>query len=251
MRRATLNDSKIEFYAYYTQALMLMTGIANQVPEFRRTFKDIYPQFVDEGGEKMRLSMDEYKCDITVSSSQDGIYKEINLPLKPAEPRDYLRHLASYNIRGMMYDPMPETISDALSKFYSKQKSERPKYFCVEDDGDRVLKRITEYVATTKGGNITRKQAQKIVLSAMFDAGVLPASDWKFTDQHLIECVRFSDYQKDVKALKPPRGSKKLISTSGKPEWGTQERIDPKSVAITWVVIALVMTLLFLLFFTR
>lgn len=251
MRRATLNESKIALYAYYTQALMLMTGIASQVPEFRRTFKDIYPQFVDEGGEKMRLSLGDFKCYVTVNSSQDGIQKEINLPLEPTESHDYLRHLASYNIRKMMYDPMPNTISDALSKFYSKQKSERPKYFCVEDDGDRVLKRITEYVATTKGGNITRKQAQKIVLSAMFDAGVLPASDWKFTDQHLIKCVRFSDYQKDVKALKPPRDSKKLISTSGESGWGTQERIDPKSVAITWIVIALVMALLFLLFFTR
>lgn len=251
MHRATLNESTIKFYAYYTQALMLMTGIANQVPEFQRTFKDIYPQFVDEGGEKMRLSMDEYKCDITVSSSKDGIYKEINLPLKPAEPHDYLRHLASYNIRKMMYDPMPDTISDALSKFYSKQKSERPKYFCVEDDGDKVLKQITEYVATTKGGNISLEQAQKIVLGAMLDVGVLPVSDYRFTESHLIECLSFSDYQKDVKALKPPKGSKKLISTSGKPGWGTQERIDPKSVAITWVVIALVMTLLFLLFFTR
>lgn len=84
----------------------------------------------------------------------------------------------------------------------------------------------------------------------MFDVGVLPLSDWSFTDQHLIECVRFSDYQKDVKALKPPKGSKKLFSTSGEVEGVTREH-DPKSIAITWVVIALFMALLFLLFFTR
>lgn len=250
MRRATLNGSKIELYAYYTQALMLMTGIANQVPEFRRTFKDIYPQFVDEGGEKMWLGLPCFNSYVTIRSSKDGIQKEINFPLSPSEPRDYLRHLASYNIRKMMYDPMPDTISDALSKFYSKQKSEHPKYFCVEDDGDKVLKRITEYVATTKGGNISLEQAQKIVLSAMLDVGVLPASDWRFTDQYLIECLSFSDYQKDVKALKPLKGSKKLFSTSGEVEGVTREH-DPKSIAITWVVIALFMALLFLLFFTR
>ena len=250
MRRATLNESKIELYAYYTQALMLMTGIANQVPEFWRTFKKIYPRFVDEGGEKMRLSLSDFKCYVTVNSSKDGIYKEINFPLSPTDSRNYLRHLASYNMRKKMYDPMPDTITEALYDFRHNQKSERPKYFCVEDDGDRVLKRITEYVATTRGGNMSLEQAKKIVLSAMFDVGVLPASDWRFTDQHLIECVRFSDYQKDVKALKPPRGSKKLFSTSGKVEGATLEH-NPKSIAITWVVIAVFMALLFLLFFTR
>lgn len=251
MRRATLNESKIELYAYYAQSLMLMTGIVNQVPEFWWTFKKIYPRFVDKGGEKMRLSISDFKSYVTVNSSRDGIYKEINFPLSPTDSRNYLRHLASYNMRKKMYDPMPDTITEALYDFRHNRKSERPRYFCVEDDGDRVLKRITEYVATTKGGNISLEQAKKIVVSAMLDVGVLPASDWRFTDQHLIECVRFSDYQKDVKALKPPRGSKKLISTSGESGWGTQERIDPKSVAITWIVIALVMALLFLLFFAR
>ena len=95
MRRATLNGSKIELYAYYTQALMLMTGIANQVPEFRRTIKDIYPHFVDEGGEKIWLGLPRFNSYVTIRSSKDGIQKEINFPLSPSEPRDYLRHLAS------------------------------------------------------------------------------------------------------------------------------------------------------------
>lgn len=250
MRRATLNESKIELYSYYAQALMLMTGIANQVPEFWWTFKKIYPRFVDKGGEKMRLSISDFKCYVTVNSSKDGIYKEINFPLSPTDSRNYLRHLASYNMRKKMYDPMPDDITEALYDFRHNRKSERPRYFCVEDDGDRVLKRITEYVATTKGGNISLEQAKKIVLSAMLDVGVLPASDWRFTESYLIECLSFSDYQKDVKALKPPKGSKKLFSTTGGVEGATQE-YNPKSVAITWVVIALFMALLFLLFFTR
>lgn len=250
MRRATLNESKIKLYSYYAQALMLMTGIANQVPEFWWTFKKIYPRFVDKGGEKMRLSISDFKCYVTVNSSKDGIYKEINFPLSPTDSRNYLRHLASYNMRKKMYDPMPDDITEALYDFRHNRKSERPRYFCVEDDGDRVLKRITEYVATTKGGNISLEQAKKIVLSAMLDVGVLPASDWRFTESYLIECLSFSDYQKDVKALKPPKGSKKLFSTTGGVEGATQE-YNPKSVAITWVVIALFMALLFLLFFTR
>lgn len=50
MTRATLGHSVINSCAQYAQALMLMVGIAKQVPQFRITFKDIYPRFVEEGG---------------------------------------------------------------------------------------------------------------------------------------------------------------------------------------------------------
>lgn len=47
MARTTLDYGIIKSCAQYAQALMLMVGVAKQVPSFKSTLKDIYPRFVD------------------------------------------------------------------------------------------------------------------------------------------------------------------------------------------------------------
>lgn len=85
-------------------------------------------------------------------------------------------------------------------------RSERPKYFSVRDDRDRVLKRITEYVETTQGGAISLEEAEEIVLKAMLSIGVLPAQGWD--NEQLIGYLDFSDYSQEIAALKPPKKPK-------------------------------------------
>lgn len=86
-------------------------------------------------------------------------------------------------------------------------RSERPKYFTVKDDRDRVLKWITEYVETTQGGAISFEEAEEIVLKAMLSIGVLPAQGWD--NEQLIGYLDFSDYSQEIAALKPPKKPKK------------------------------------------
>lgn len=205
MLRSTLNDATIEECAHYTQAIMLMVGVAKQVPEFRRTFKDIYPRFVDEGGGEMRIHLGEYGYSLHLTSRENGIPKEIRLPLETTEPAKYLRHLWSYNTLQLPYTPLPDAISRALSEFHSKPSSERPKYFSVKNDRDRVLKWVTKHVETTQGGAISLEEARKIVLKAMVEVGVLPQNA---RDEELIYFLSFSDYSQEVAALKPPKKPK-------------------------------------------
>lgn len=205
MRRSTLSDATIEDCTHYTQAIMLMVGIARQVPEFRRTFKDIYPRFVDEGGGAIHVYLGEYGLSLNLKSRENGIPKEIQLPLKTTEPTDYLRHLWAYNTHQLPYTPLPDTISKALSEFHSMPSSERPKYFSVKNDRDRVLKWVTEHVETTQGGAISLEEARKIVLKAMVEVGVLPQNA---RDEELIYFLSLSDYSQEVAALKPPKKRK-------------------------------------------
>lgn len=205
MLRSTLNDATIEECAHYTQAIMLMVGIARQVPEFRRTFKDIYPRFVDEGGGAIHVYLGEYGLSLNLKSRENGIPKEIQLPLKTTEPTDYLRHLWAYNTHQLPYTPLPDTIGKALSEFHSMPSSERPKYFSVKNDRDRVLKWVTEHVETTQGGAISLEEAREIVLKAMVEVGVLPQNA---RDEELIYFLSLSDYSQEVAALKPPKKPK-------------------------------------------
>lgn len=175
MARTTLDYGIIKSCAQYAQALMLMVGVAKQVPSFKSTLKDIYPRFVEEGGGEMHIHLGEYGYSLHLTSTENGVQKSIRLPLEMTEPAKYLRHLWSYNTIQLPYTPLPDDISRALREFHSMPRSERPKYFTVKDDRDRVLKWITEYVETTQGGAISFEEAEEIVLKAMLSIGVLPA----------------------------------------------------------------------------
>lgn len=207
MARTALDYSIIKSCAQYAQALMLMVGVAKQVPSFKSTLKDIYPRFVEEGGGEMHIHLGEYGYSLDLTSTENDIHKEIQLPLKTTEPKDYLRHLWAYNTHQLPYTPLPDDISRALREFHSMPRSERPKYFTVKDDRDRVLKWITEYVETTQGGAISLEEAEEIVLKAMLSIGVLPAQGWD--NEQLIGYLDFSDYSEEIAALKPPKKPKK------------------------------------------
>lgn len=161
MARSTLSYTTIKDCAHYTQAIMLMVGIAKQVPSFKSTLKDIYPRFVEEGGGEMHIHLGEYGYSLHLTSTENGVQKSIRLPLEMTEPAKYLRHLWSYNTIQLPYTPLPDDISRALREFHSMPRSERPKYFTVKDDRDRVLKWITEYVETTQGGAISFEEAEE------------------------------------------------------------------------------------------
>jgi hypothetical protein len=207
MAKSTLDYSVINSCAQYAQALMLMVGVAKQVPAFKSTLKDIYPRFVEEGGGEMHIHLGEYGYSLHLTSTENGIHKKIQLPLKTTEPKDYLRHLWAYNTHQLPYTPLPDSISEAISEFHSMPSSERPKHFAVRDDRDRVLKRITEYIDTTQGGAISLEEAEEIVLKAMLSIGVLPAQGWD--NEQLIGYLDFSDYSQEIAALKPPKKPKK------------------------------------------
>lgn len=206
MARATLDYGIIKSCAQYAQALMLMVGVAKQVPSFKSTLKDIYPRFVEEGGGEMHIHLGEYGYSLHLTSTENGVQKSIRLPLEMTEPAKYLRHLWSYNTIQLPYTPLPDDISRALREFHSMPRSERPKYFTVRGDRDRVLKRITEYVETTQGGAISFEEAEEIVLKAMLSIGVLPAQGWD--NEQLIGYLDFSDYSQEIAALKPPKKPK-------------------------------------------
>jgi hypothetical protein len=206
MARTALDYSIIKSCAQYAQALMLMVGVAKQVPSFKSALKDIYPRFVEEGGGEMHIHLGEYGYSLDLSSTENGIHKEIQLPLETTEPKDYLRHLWAYNTHQLPYTPLPDSISEAISEFHSMPNSERPKYFAVRDDRDRVLKRITEYIDTTQGGAISLEEAEEIVLKAMLSVGVLPTQGWD--NEQLIGYLDFSDYSQEIAALKPPKKPK-------------------------------------------
>lgn len=140
-----------------------------------------------------------------LKSRENGIPKEIQLPLKTTEPTDYLRHLWAYNTHQLPYTPLPDTISKALSEFQSMPSSERPKYFSVKNDRDRVLKWVTEHVETTQGGAISLEEAREMVLKAMVEVGVLPQNA---RDEELIYFLSLSDYSQEVATLKPPKKRK-------------------------------------------
>lgn len=207
MARTALDYSIIKSCAQYAQALMLMMGVAKQVPSFKSTLKDIYPRFVEEGGGEMHIHLGEYGYSLHLTSTENGVQKSIRLPLEMTEPAKYLRHLWSYNTIQLPYTPLPDDISRALREFHSMPRSERPKYFTVKDDRDRVLKRITEYIETTQGGAISLEEAEEIVLKAMLSIGVLPAQGWD--NEQLIGYLDFSDYSQEIAALKPPKKPKK------------------------------------------
>lgn len=213
MTRTTLDYSIIKSCAQYTQALMLMVGVAKQVPSFKSTLKDIYPRFVEEGGGEMHIHLGEYGYSLHLTSTENGVQKSIRLPLEMTEPAKYLRHLWSYNTIQLPYTPLPDDISRALREFHSMPRSERPKYFAVRDDRDRVLKWITEYVETTQGGAISLEEAEEIVLKAMLSIGVLPAQGWD--NEQLIGYLDFSDYSEEIAALKPPKKPKKPKKPKG------------------------------------
>lgn len=206
MAKSTLDYSVINSCAQYAQALMLMVGVAKQVPAFKSTLKDIYPRFVEEGGGEMHIHLGEYGYSLHLTSTENGIHKKIQLPLKTTEPKDYLRHLWAYNTHQLPYTPLPDSISEAISEFHSMPSSERPKHFAVRDDRDRVLKRITEYIDPTQGGAISLEEAKEIVLKAMLSIGVLPAQGWD--NEQLIGYLDFSDYSQEIAALKPPKKPK-------------------------------------------
>lgn len=206
MARTALDYSIIKSCAQYTQALMLMVGVAKQVPSFKSTLKDIYPRFVEEGGGEIHIHLGEYGYSLHLTSTENGVQKSIRLPIEMTEPAKYLRHLWSYNTIQLPYTPLPDDISRALREFHSMPRSERPKYFTVKDDRDRVLKWITEYVETTQGGAISFEEAEEIVLKAMLSIGVLPAQGWD--NEQLIGYLDFSDYSQEIAALKPPKKPK-------------------------------------------
>lgn len=157
MSRPTLDENTIQTYAQYTQALMLLVGAFKGLPDLQGTFNTIYPQFVDEGGEKMRINHGEMRAYhgepepfIALKTKDDSGEKYLNLPLSNlSSPVSYARKLCAYNTRLGMYHPAPETIRECINTFYEKPQTERPKYFSAEDSGDKVLKQVAEYVKTT------------------------------------------------------------------------------------------------------
>ena len=73
MARTALDYSIIKSCAQYAQALMLMMGVAKQVPSFKSTLKDIYPRFVEEGGGEMHIHLGEYGYSLHLTSTENGV----------------------------------------------------------------------------------------------------------------------------------------------------------------------------------
>lgn len=121
MSRPTLDENTIQTYAQYTQALMLLVGAFKGLPDLQGTFNTIYPQFVDEGGEKMRINHGEMRAYhgepepfIALKTKDDSGEKYLNLPLSNlSSPVSYARKLCAYNTRLGMYHPAPKPLESA------------------------------------------------------------------------------------------------------------------------------------------
>lgn len=247
MRRSTLSDATIEDCAQYTQALMLLVGAFRGLPDLQGTFNTIYPRFTEDGGEKMSINHGEMRTYhgnpepfIALTTKDDSGEKYLNLPLSNlSSPVAYARKLCAYNTRLGMYYPAPETIRECINTFYEKPQAERPKYFSVEDAGDKVLKRVAEYVKTTQGGYINLEQAREIVIQSMFEVGVLSERE-----EGIIESLRFTDYKEDIEALESPKETEETEEAHKAPEAEAEPNAlavsgKPPQIAATIVTLAL------------
>lgn len=247
MSRPTLDENTIQTYAQYTQALMLLVGAFRGLPDLQGTFNTIYPRFTEDGGEKMRINHGEMRTYhgepepfIALKTKDDNGEKYLNLPLSNlSSPVAYARKLCAYNTRLGMYRPAPETIRECINTFYEKPQTERPKCFSVEDAGDKVLKRVAEYVKTTQGGYINLEQAREIVIQSMFEVGVLSERE-----EGIIESLRFTDYKEDIEALESPKETEETEEAHKAPEAEAEPNAlavsgKPPQIAATIVTLAL------------
>lgn len=212
MRKTTLDEAMMNDYAHYAKALMLHRSATVNSSDYQRILADTRPKFTGENGGKMRIKTEKGGDSVTLHSVEDGVKKEITLPLNAKDTHKYLRKLGILNTPTQIGNPMTDPVEWQVNRFYRYPKAERPESFSVTDDYDRVLKHITDYVESTKGGVVSITEARKIVFQAMFDAGVLPTDN-----EELIDALNFGDYAKDMAALTCPP-SVKNSNTAGNVE---------------------------------
>lgn len=203
MRKATLDEAMMNDYAHYAKALMLHRAVAVKGSNYQRILEDTRPKVTGENGGKMHIKTEMGGGCVTLHSVEDGAKKEITLPVKAKDAGAYLRKLGILNTPTQVGNPMTDPIEWQVKRFYEYPKAERPESFSVTDDYDRVLKHITDYVESTKGGVVSITEARKIVFRAMFEVGVLPADN-----DELIDALNFGDYAKDMAALTCPPSAK-------------------------------------------
>lgn len=212
MRKATLDEAMMNDYAHYAKALMLHRSATVNSSDYQGILADTRPKFTGAHGGKMHIKTEKGGDCVTLHSVEDGVKKEITLPLKAKHTGGYLRKLGILNTPAQIGNPMTDPIEWQVKRFYEYPKAERPESFSVTDDYDRVLKHITDYVESTKGGVVSITEARKIVFQAMFDADVLPEDN-----DELIDALNFGDYAKDMAALTCPPNAKNS-NTAGNTE---------------------------------
>lgn len=200
MSKTILDEATINSYIHYAKALMLHRAVAVRRSDYQGILKDTRPKFTGELGGKMCIKINQGEDCATLSSVEDGSSKEISLPLEAQDAHAYLCKLGILNTPKQIGNPMTNPAEWQVKRFYEYPKAERPESFSVDDDYDRVLKHITDYVETTKGGAVSIAEARKIVFQAMFKIGVLPENS-----DELFNALKFGDYHKDIAALTCPK----------------------------------------------
>lgn len=198
MPKTILDEATINDYAHYAKALMLHREVTVKSRDPHGVLEATRPKFAGEHGGKMRINTNGGREYITLCSTEDGVEKVVKLPLRASNIDNYTRRLCAVNTSSRVDDTNP--IGWEIKAFYRYAKTERPRSFSATDDHDRVLKHITDYIATTKGGVVSITEARKIVFRAMFEIGVLPENN-----DELIEALNFGDYRKDIAALAYPK----------------------------------------------
>lgn len=194
MPKTIQDEPTINAYTHYAKALMLHRRVTVKSRDPHGVLEATRPNFTGEHGGKMRISTNGVREYITLRSTEEGVEKVVKLPLRASNIDNYTRRLCAVNTSSRVDDTNP--IGWEVKAFYRYVKTGRPKSFSVTDDQDRVLKQITDYVATTKGGVVSDAEARKIVFQAMFEVGVLPEDN-----DELIGALEFGDYQEDMVAL--------------------------------------------------
>lgn len=194
MPKTIQDEPTINAYTHYAKALMLHRRVTVKSRDPHGVLEATRPKFTGEHGGKMRINTNGVREYITLRSTEEGVEKVVKLPLRASNIDNYTRRLCAVNTSSRVDDTNP--IGWEIKAFYRYVKTERPKSFSVTDDQDRVLKQITDYVATTEGGVVSDAEARKIVLQAMFEVGVLPEDN-----DELIGALEFGGYQEDMAAL--------------------------------------------------
>lgn len=198
MPKTILDEATINDYAHYAKALMLHREVTVKSRDPHGVLEVTRPKFTSEHGGKMRILSNGGREYITLCSTEEDIVKAVGLPLRASNIDNYIRRLCAVNTSSRVDDTNP--IRWELEAFYRYAKTTRPRGFLVTDDHDRVLKHITDYVETSKGGVVSIAEARKIVFRAMFEVGVLPEDNGE-----LIDALVFGNYRKDIAALTYPK----------------------------------------------
>lgn len=236
MPKTILNEATINDYAHYAKALMLHREVTVRSRDPHGVLEATRPKFTGEHGGKMRISANGGREYITLRSTEEGVEKVVKLPLRASNIDNYTRRLCAVNTSSRVDDTNP--IGWEIKAFYRYAKTERPRSFSVTDDHDRVLKHITDYVETTKGGVVCITEARKIVFRAMFEIGVLPEDS-----DELIGALNFGNYHKDIAALTCPKdvGGSNVIKKAN--EHSGSSKGDVLAIVIFLLVVALGVTI--------